>query len=339
MSSTRSIIAPPPFAANALTVIPPTPVAGVSYRDPFAGPASSPDGWPYAERVNSAEFNQILYQLSSMISIQDKKGLLGWSDMVDYTEAAICFGSDGAVYEWLASSGPNNGGAKDPTASPAFWKLAFSGRLLAVQRFTANGTYTPTPGVKTLRVTVLGGGGGGGGSGATGAGQQSIGCGGSAGGYAVGLITSGIVATTITVGAAGAASAPGFSAGGNGGSSGFGGIIFAGGGQGGNAGVAVGSFPNITAASSAPGVGSGGSLINAAGGQGGSGINMSSINGVSGYGGASAFGGGAIASSAAGIAAVSPGSGGSGALSGPNIAGGRAGGAGAAGLVIVEEFS
>lgn len=126
MPSTRSVISPLPFAANALTVIPPTPVAGVSYRDPIAGPASSEDGWPYAERVNSAEWNQIMYQISSLIAILDKKGALGWSDEVDYSEAAIAFGSDGVLYNWLQASGPNLGGVKDPAAgaNPLYWKAA-----------------------------------------------------------------------------------------------------------------------------------------------------------------------------------------------------------------------
>lgn len=121
MASTRSTISPPIFASNASTVVPPTPVAGVSYRDPIAGPASSPDGWPYAERVNSAEFNQIMFQLSSIASIIDKKGILGWSNLVDYTEASVVFGSDGSLYAWLVASGPNNGGAKDPVATTGSW--------------------------------------------------------------------------------------------------------------------------------------------------------------------------------------------------------------------------
>jgi hypothetical protein len=125
VSSTRSIISPPPFAANALTVIPPTPVAGVSYRDPVAGPASSPDGWPYAERVNSAEWNQIMYQLSSLVSIMDLKGILGWSDQKRYTEAAIAFGSDGNLYTWIQDNGPGSvAGVQDPVSSPLYWTLA-----------------------------------------------------------------------------------------------------------------------------------------------------------------------------------------------------------------------
>lgn len=126
MSSTRSVIAPPPFAANALTTIPPTPVAGVSYRDPIAGPASSPNGWPYSERVNSAEWNQIMFQISSLVSIIDKKGILGWSSAVDYTESSIVFGSDGVLYVWLQASGPAGAGAKDPLTNPLYWQTLSS---------------------------------------------------------------------------------------------------------------------------------------------------------------------------------------------------------------------
>lgn len=121
MASTRNMIAPPVFASDASTVVPPTPVAGVTYRDPIGGPASAADGWPYAERVNSADFNQIMFQLTSVSSIVDKKGVLGWSNLVDYTEPAVTFGSDGVLYAWISASGPDNGGAKDPVASTGAW--------------------------------------------------------------------------------------------------------------------------------------------------------------------------------------------------------------------------
>lgn len=150
MSSTRSVIAPPPFAANALTVIPPTPVAGVSYRDPTAGPASSPDGWPYAERVNSAEWNQIMFQLSSLVSIMDKKGVLGWSSDVDYTEASVQFGSDGVLYQWLQASGPNNGGAKDPVSEPTYWKTLIATNVTQGIKGAAANLKISTTGLSTI---------------------------------------------------------------------------------------------------------------------------------------------------------------------------------------------
>lgn len=154
MSSTRSIIAPPPFAANALTTIPPTPVAGVSYRDPVAGPASSPNGWPYAQRVNSAEFNQILYQISSLVSIIDAKGVLGWSSAKDYTEASVVFGSDGTLYKWLQASGPANGGAQDPTTAPLFWQTLSSALNQAVLPLNYFAGFTLANNVSAPNTTV-----------------------------------------------------------------------------------------------------------------------------------------------------------------------------------------
>lgn len=159
MSSTRSIISPPVFAKDATTVIPPTPVAGVSYRDPAAGPTSSADGWPYAERVNSAEFNQIMFQLSSLISILDTRGVLGWSSGVDYTSTSVAWGSDGALYIWLQASGPSGVGAKDPVSEPTYWALFNKGGSLTA---TANGSFTVPAGVTSISISGVAGGAGGG---------------------------------------------------------------------------------------------------------------------------------------------------------------------------------
>lgn len=340
MSSTRSIISAPPFAENALTVIPPTPIAGVSYRDPSAGPASSPDGWPYAERVNSAEFNQIMFQGTTLLSLIDKKGLLGWSDLVDYTEAALCFGSDGLVYEWISASGPANGGAKDPISSPTFWRLSFQGRLLNVQRFTASGTYTPTPGTRSVVVEVQGGGGAGGGAAATAAGQVAAGGGGGGGGRAWGRLTSGFSGASVLVGIGGVPSPAGAVAGGSGGASSFGGSIAATGGTGGQGAIAA-MPPNLTTGG-AGGQGSGGSLSNPSGEFGGCSQCLSTANAVSGTGGMSWHGGGGFPRGAGapgvGIAAGSLGAGGSGGLTLPSSAA-VAGGAGGPGIVIVWEYT
>lgn len=342
MSSTRSIISPPPFAANALTVIPPTPVAGVSYRDPVAGPASSADGWPYAERVNSAEWNQIMYQLSSLVSIMDKKGVLGWSSAVDYTEAGVQFGSDGILYSWLAASGPNNGGAKDPILNPSFWRKLQAGQLIGVQVFSSVGaaTYIPTTGTTSIVVEVQGGGGAGGGSQATAAGTISVSPGGNAGANGRSRITTGFSGVTITVGAGGTGV---LGANGNaGGASSFGAAISAPGGQGGVAYPAA-TPPVLNINGTAQTSSTGGNIINAPGGRGLPGIASGVTFGGSGDGGSSVYGAGgpaagAISSPTNGKAGVSPGSGGSGGAGGAG-AGASTGGNGAPGIVIVQEYA
>ncbi|EED98585.1 conserved hypothetical protein [Burkholderia multivorans CGD1] len=74
----------------------------------------------------------------------------------------------------------------------------FVGRLLNVQVFTANGTYTPTSGTAKVIVTVQAPGGGSGAVPATAAGQSAAASGGGAGSYAKALITSGFSGVTIT---------------------------------------------------------------------------------------------------------------------------------------------
>lgn len=121
MSSTRNVKSPGIFAESATTVIPPTPIAGVSYRDAVTGTDDIDVGWQYGTRVQSQDWNQIMFLLTSVVGLVDKKGVLGWSDQVDYSEAAICFGSDGQLYTWDAPSGPNLGGPQDPVSTSGFW--------------------------------------------------------------------------------------------------------------------------------------------------------------------------------------------------------------------------
>lgn len=323
MSSTRSIIAVPPFAANALTVIPPTPVAGVSYRDPIAGPASSPDGWPYAERVNSAEFNQIMYQSTSLLSIIDKKGILGWSSAIDYTEASICFGSDGALYSWIQASGPNNGGAKDPISSPTFWAASLRGQYISTRVFNTAGAtvYTPTTGTRFIRVRGIGGGGAGGGAPATGAGQSSLGGAASSGSYAEAVFLTGFSGVTVTVGSGGVGNLG--VAGGNGGATSFGALLTIPGGLG-----AI-SSPSLTSATlagaAAPSAPTGGNIVSSRGTPGGYGLVLSAGNGIAGLGGPSVYG-------------LANGNGGGGIFNSPSSAA-TVGQAGSAGLFLIDEYS
>lgn len=123
MSSTRDFKSPGIFAEDATTTIPPTPIAGVAYRDAINGADDTPNGWRYGTRVESQDWNQVMYLMTSLLSVMDKKGILGWSNLVDYTESALCFGSDGKLYVWLSASGPAGVGAKDPTnpANSAYW--------------------------------------------------------------------------------------------------------------------------------------------------------------------------------------------------------------------------
>ncbi len=194
-----------------------------------------------------------------------------------------------------------------------------TGRLIAVQVFTASGTYTRTAGVTQAYVRVVGGGGGGGGCSSTGGAG-----GGGAGGIAEELVSPGAT-ETVTVGAAGAA---GSSAGGNGGSGGnssFGSFCTANGGAGG-----TGTTTGAVTIGGAGGSATGGAL-NLTGQAGGPGTTDASTVSIGGTGGGT--GGGRGAANGAGSAGTRGGGGGGG--SGSAVVGG----AGGAGYVEVWEFS
>lgn len=107
------------------------------------------------------------------------------------------------------------------------------GRLLNIQTFTANGTYTPTPGMQTCVIYCQGGGGAGGGTTATDATHVSLGAPGNTGSFAAGRFTAATIGASqaVTVGAGGTPVLSGI--GGNGGSSSVGAVIIAPGGVGG----------------------------------------------------------------------------------------------------------
>jgi hypothetical protein len=105
---------------------------------------------------------------------------------------------------------------------------------IASQRFTGSGTYTPTPGMRSVIVELVGGGGAAGGSQATGIGQYSCGAPGACGGYLKFSATAAQIGASvaITIGAAGVAAVAGAS-GGGGGNTLFGALATANGGSGG----------------------------------------------------------------------------------------------------------
>lgn len=359
MSSTRSIISPPPFAANALTVIPPTPVAGVSYRDPIAGPASSPDGWPYAERVNSAEFNQIMYQLSSLISIMDEKGILGWSDAKDYPSPSIQFGSDGNLYFWIQASGPGLGGARDPISNSLYWRRAYqgTGQLLrtsvysivsGTQRVSVDGsaptvtgaaTFTPLPTTTFYEAEVQGAGGSGGSTGTQLGSTSAVSGGGGSGSYAMGRITN-LATQSITIGIGGA----GAGAGGNGnagGLSSIGSLMSSPGGSGALvANQATGAaVQGGTGQAAAP---TGGTILSIRGGPGNPGVQSALNVGNAGSGGSSVFGAGTPGPSSVntpGAAAMNPGTGSPGSFAGTSSPSGQPTSKAADGIIIIREYA
>ncbi len=214
------------------------------------------------------------------------------------------------------------------------------GRLIGPPKiFTASGTYTPTIGTNYTLVCVQGAGSGGSGAPATSSGQMGGGSGGGGGGYAESFLTSGFNGATVLVGSGGSGGTAAPSAGTAGGSSSFGSLLSASGGNPGVANSAISSGSITLGIGGTGGVGATGNIINSQGGSGGIVILNTSGNSVGGAGGDSHFSHG-IKGSGPNVAGVSGvfGAGGSGAVQG-GAAGGVAGGGGGGGLVIIWEFA
>lgn len=214
-----------------------------------------------------------------------------------------------------------------------------SGRLIAVNTYTASASFTKASNNPNfVIVEVQGGGGGGGGASTTTSGETSEGGGGSAGGYSKKFILASSLSAseTVTVGSGGAGGSAGENDGSSGGTSSFGAHCSATGGGGGT-GAADYSTHNADGFG-ANGSGSGGDL-NINGGPGGIGSGSGGIPRYANQGGDSVlgFGGFANGPTAAGGNGIGYGSGGSGGRT--RVGSAVAGGNGAAGIVIVWEYA
>jgi hypothetical protein len=215
-----------------------------------------------------------------------------------------------------------------------------SGVTVAVQKFTASGTYTPMSGMTYAIIECIGGGGGGGGANAS-ANQIVAAGGGGAGAYSRRLVTAALVGAsqTVTVGTGGNGGTATPGAGGTGNDTSVGTLCVAKGGAGAQAAANGATVAGGLGGAGASGTGD----ITASGAPGGTGIYSADAlaQGGAGVGGSSHFGGGGRSTGdfsvgVVGVAATNYGSGGSGASS-YNLVG-KAGGAGSAGLVIITEY-
>ncbi|EOU9804608.1 carbohydrate kinase [Escherichia coli] len=198
------------------------------------------------------------------------------------------------------------------------------GRLLNTQVITSSGTYTPTPGTRKIKVILTGGGGGGSSVIATSFSQTAFGGGGGSAATCIGIFDlEDISDFSVVIGAGGTADNPG-------GTSTFNGMSAGRGGSG--SGVNTPSIGSGGAAGTATG-----GLINIHGGYGSDGQQGSYYS--FGNGAASFWGGGGRAGSANGVAAKAYGAGGGAAYDTSFSGVLKAGGTGAPGICVIEEFA
>jgi hypothetical protein len=297
------------------------------------------DGVPYAGALTDATIGVSSYWTAVLQTASRALALAELDVLAPDLDATI---ANGKVWDFVSAR------LKAPTRSPgdsgtdvattAFVQGEIKTLSIVQQKFTGNGTYTPTTGMVCAVIEALGGGGGGGGTAGTGSNTTSTGGGGGAGSLAVKIVTPADVATppAVTIGAAGTAGAGGGGTGGSGGDSSVGTLCIGKGGSGGAANSAGGLGGAAGTGDLTP---TGMPGCNGSGNVTGSGACVA----AGGNGGSSKYGGGGLggicsnANASAGSAGTGKGSGGGGGACSAN-AGGAAGGAGTAGYVVITEY-
>lgn len=334
-----------PFAATGDKSVTPDatdPAGAISYSQGWGASYQLPESDPNYRPVGRQEMNGVLNDITGAIAEIQTLGFPAWVPVTGlvtpYAINAYVRYND-IVYKSIVA----NNSAVPGTDITKWVELRQDGRFLAERVFTANTTYTPTPGTAFIVVEAVGGGGAGGGIPVLAAGSVSGGGGGASGAYGKVRINSGFAGAAISVGAAGTGVIGG--AGGAGTSSSFGAVLTCPGG----AGAALASSSTGVGITGTPGTASSvptGASVGFRGGPGTVGFSVSSTSGTSGLGASSRFGSGGgggvvngVNQAAAGNAGGGYGSGGGGALGSGGTGVGQAGGNGAPGLVIVTEYT
>lgn len=125
-------------------------------------------GW-YAAAIGGnapviQDMNAVHTVLSYQLGYLMQTGVAEWDATTIYFIGSIVNDGTGALYASITDNNANNA-VSDATN----WK-AILGKVPVIQRFLANGTYTPTPGCLYAEIEVIGAGGGSSGSGTTGSG-------------------------------------------------------------------------------------------------------------------------------------------------------------------------
>lgn len=129
------------FASTANTSIPNPPASGVSYRNTSTTAAEIGEGWPYKEIVDSAKFNEAMYEYTTICQQLEKYGFLPWSANTDYLAGGCALGTDGNIYQAKVNTGPGST-ALDPVSdtSHTIWDLFYYSTFTANRALVSNGS-------------------------------------------------------------------------------------------------------------------------------------------------------------------------------------------------------
>ena len=137
----RDVTLPGVWAEDAQTEIPPVPVSGDTYRNTDLSEADAGQLVKFGQKVDSANWNEYMFRLSSLVRELEQQGILAYSPQTLYKAGGIAF-HEGVLYQ---TPGPVSGVA--PPNAP--WvKFMPEGIASAVQSATIGGAAVPKSGTE-----------------------------------------------------------------------------------------------------------------------------------------------------------------------------------------------
>ena len=93
------------------------PVAGTTYAKSELTQALIEAGWPFSVKVDSANFNEIMRRVTTLLGLLEQWGVLPWCEFTVYAIGGRALGSNGTIYKAIQAS--TN---KDPISYPDYWE-------------------------------------------------------------------------------------------------------------------------------------------------------------------------------------------------------------------------
>lgn len=118
------------FGSTASYPVPVNPTTGTSYRNNTITKQTAAKGWPFATVVDSADFNELMYRITTVLDAIEVQGILFWSEATDYVAGSIVRQTDGLTekfFEALQASGPSSQVRSPKDNIGTFWKEASIG--------------------------------------------------------------------------------------------------------------------------------------------------------------------------------------------------------------------
>ena len=75
-----------------------TPVPMVTYAKSDIPNADIESGWPYKKINDSAEFNEVMNRVTTLLQLSEQCGILPWCPNTAYASGGLATGSDGQIY-------------------------------------------------------------------------------------------------------------------------------------------------------------------------------------------------------------------------------------------------